>query len=270
MERLVLSDPMEKRERLDHQVLLATLEDLETRETRGLKVAMVSRDPRGSGARTGWPESGDRRDPGASGAGWGGGGASASPDLRETPASRGHQVRWVRRVLLVPRVPGDPRGSPACLEFLARMASLDLRGSGGHRGSTGLQATKGLQGWLDHRDPLGSQDLSESPGCPGPLEYLASQADLARQARKVLQALLVPKDGLAFLDHLASLDSLVREVCLVYPACLGSRGRWVHLDHSGPRGTRGPRASLAPRDPRESRAAPDPRGPGASRGRRGR
>ena len=169
--------------------------------------------------------------------------------------------------MLVPRVPGDPRGSPACLEFLARMASLDLRGSGGHRGSTGLQATKGLQGWLDHRDPLASQDLSESPGCPGPLEYLASQADLARQARKVLQALLVPKDGLAFLDHLASLDSLVcyylcfdsplnrfaqvREVCLVYPACLGSRGRWVHLDHSGPRGTRGPRASLAPRDLRE-------------------
>jgi len=221
MERLVLLDPMEKRERSDHQVLLVTLEGLETRETRGLKVAMVSRDPRGSGARTGWLVSEDRLDPEASGAELGGGGASASPDQREIPGSLAHQVPWVRRVLLVPRVPEDPMGSPVCPEFLARMASLDLLASEGHRGSMGRQATRGHRVWPVHRDPPGSQDPSESLVCLERLEFRASQADLARRARKDLQALLVPKDGLAFLDHLVFLDSLVREVCLVYPACLG-------------------------------------------------
>lgn len=128
-------------------------------------------------------------------------------------------------------------GSPVCPEFLARMASLDLLASEGHRGSMGRQATRGHRVWPVHRDPPGSQDPSESLVCLERLEFRASRADLARRARKDLQALLVPKDGLAFLDHLVFLDSLVgydlffesalnpfaqvREVCLVYPACLG-------------------------------------------------
>ena len=53
MVKLVLLVPMEKRAKLDHQVLLGILEGQETRETRGLRGVTAFQDQKENGARMG-------------------------------------------------------------------------------------------------------------------------------------------------------------------------------------------------------------------------
>ena len=89
-------DPTVKRERSDHLALLVILEDLGTREIRGLREETASLAARESEARTVCREREDRPDPGASVAESAGEAAWAPQDPREIRGSRALLDLWER------------------------------------------------------------------------------------------------------------------------------------------------------------------------------
>lgn len=89
-------DPMVKRERLDLLALLVILEDLGTREIRGLREETASLAARESEARTVYRESEDRPVPGASVAESAGEAAWALQDPREILGSQALLDLWGR------------------------------------------------------------------------------------------------------------------------------------------------------------------------------
>jgi len=89
-------DPMVKRERSDLLALLVILEDLGTREIRGLREETASPAARESEERTVCRESEDRQVPGASVAESAGEAAWAPPGPREIPGSPALLDLWGR------------------------------------------------------------------------------------------------------------------------------------------------------------------------------
>lgn len=89
-------DPMVKRERLDLLALLVILEDLGTREIRGLREETASLAARESEARTVYRESEDRPVPGASVAESAGEAAWVPQDPREILGSQALLDLWGR------------------------------------------------------------------------------------------------------------------------------------------------------------------------------
>lgn len=156
-ERLEHLVQLVKKAKLDHRVLLDTLEDLVTRATKELRAKMGLLEAREREERTGSREREDRLALGVSGAGWAEGAVWVSPGPKETLGSQGPQDPWVRQGLLALKVPEDLLETQDCPASQAKMASPGLRGREELQESMDPLVLKGLQEWLVLRDPRESR-----------------------------------------------------------------------------------------------------------------
>ena len=173
------------------------------------------------------------------------------PDLKETLASQDLPGQWERLVLLGQKVLEGHLEKQVCLVFLAKMESLDLLENEELLVSMDLQALKAHQVWLDRQGLLENLDLLASQEYQEPLEYLASQGDLERPAKRGLLVHLDRRGAPVFQDLRVSPVSLEREDFQVCLECPVSKGRWDRQDHLDLRETKAHREYLARRVPKE-------------------